>query len=173
MGQGRVAIGRARDDLAAGRPWKARERLRSYLTAYPTDLEALDLLGEVHYEMRDLPAAGAVWTLSLRDDHRSRQAVTALHEEHPRARALLGALNVRAPLEAWPPEVQERLRALQADAAARGVSWAPGGVHAEQAPKWAVGETLALGGCLLALLVLIACTAIGLVVAVGWLVGVA
>jgi hypothetical protein len=40
------ALRRAREDLAAGRPWKARERLRSYVNAYPTDDEALELLAD-------------------------------------------------------------------------------------------------------------------------------
>jgi len=55
------AVERARRDIADGRPWKARERLRSYLAAQPTDPAALDLLGEVNHAMGDLPAAGAAW----------------------------------------------------------------------------------------------------------------
>ena len=54
------AVAQARADLAHGREWKARERLVAHLAdAY--DTEALELLGEVQYAMRDLPAAGAAW----------------------------------------------------------------------------------------------------------------
>ena len=52
------AVQRARADLDAGREWKARERLVGHL-AGEFDAEALELLGEVNYAMRDLPAAGA------------------------------------------------------------------------------------------------------------------
>ena len=93
---------------AAGRPWKARERLRSYVNAFPTDEEALELLGEVHYAMGDLPAAGAAWILCKRDDERTREAIEALRDES-------ALLRVRAPLESWPPVVQERLRAFGAE----------------------------------------------------------
>ncbi len=54
------AVERARADLAAGRAWKARDRLTGHL-ADSQDPEALELLGEVHYGMGDLPAAGAAW----------------------------------------------------------------------------------------------------------------
>ena len=50
------AVQRARADLEAGREWKAREGLLAHLAgAY--DAEALELLGEVNFVMRDLPAA--------------------------------------------------------------------------------------------------------------------
>jgi hypothetical protein len=54
------AVAQARAELAAGREWKARERLVAHL-ADVYDPEALELLGEVQYAMRDLPAAGAAW----------------------------------------------------------------------------------------------------------------
>ncbi|MFC0003214.1 hypothetical protein [Micromonospora siamensis] len=62
------AVARARADLAAGRPWKARNRLTGVLV-HRQDREVLDLLATVHHEMRDLPAAGAitvvVWFLAM------------------------------------------------------------------------------------------------------------
>ena len=52
------ALERARDDLAAGRPWKARDRLTGVLANTPADQEALELLGEIAFAAGDLPAAG-------------------------------------------------------------------------------------------------------------------
>ena len=72
---------RARADLAAGREWKARERLVSYL-AGEYDAEALDLLGEVSYTMRDLPAAGAAWFGTGRRGKDVDEAVEAWRERH-------------------------------------------------------------------------------------------
>jgi hypothetical protein len=166
-----AAIERARKDRAEGRPWKARERLRSFLTAYPADQTALDLLGEIYYEMGDLPAAGAAWFLCTRDDSASREAIAALRREHERStRGLLGALRVRAPFEAWPPPVQERLRSIQAEAARRGVEWEPAATRADEPEyKPTVGENVALAGCLVVAVALAACTVVGLVVAAGWL----
>lgn len=120
MGQRTGAIERARRDLADDRPWKARERLRSYLTAHPADQPARDLLGEVEWAMRNVPAAGAAWFLTERDDARAREAIAVLqHEQRGPARKLIGALGISAglvlarSLDPWPPVVQERLRGLR------------------------------------------------------------
>jgi len=53
-------VDRAKADLAAGRAWKARDRLTGALVARADD-ELLGLLGEVYFAMGDLPRAGAVW----------------------------------------------------------------------------------------------------------------
>ena len=75
------AVARARADLAAGREWKARERLVGHLAgAY--DAEALELLGEVSYAMRDLPAAGAAWFGTARRGEDVDEAVEAWRERH-------------------------------------------------------------------------------------------
>lgn len=73
------ALARARADLEQGRLWKARDRLAG-LMATRTDDEVLDLLGQVHFQMRDLPAAGALWFVTGRDDADARAAIDAWHE---------------------------------------------------------------------------------------------
>ncbi|NYG06798.1 hypothetical protein BJ986_001285 [Phycicoccus badiiscoriae] len=75
------AVLRARADLEAGREWKARERLVGHL-AGEFDAEALELLGEVNYAMRDLPAAGAAWFGTARRGHDVDEAVEAWRERH-------------------------------------------------------------------------------------------
>ncbi len=77
----RGAVARARADLEAGREWKARDRL-SGLLADRYDAEALDLLGEVSYRMRDLPAAGAAWFGTPRRGADVEAAVEAWRERH-------------------------------------------------------------------------------------------
>lgn len=129
MGQGESGIERARRDLAEGRPWKARDRLGSYLGAHPADQQALDLLGEVRWTMRDLPAAGAAWFLTERDDERAQEAIGVMRREYARSlNGLLGALNVRlAPDDpAWPRSVAARLRELAVEAERQEIRWDPG-----------------------------------------------
>jgi hypothetical protein len=75
------AVQRARADLAAGREWKARDRLVGHLADH-YDAEALELLGEVHYAMRDLPAAGAAWFGTTRRGKDVDEAVAAWRERH-------------------------------------------------------------------------------------------
>ena len=77
----RDAVARARADMAVGREWKARERLLGHL-AEGYDAQALELLGEVHYAMRDLPAAGAAWFGTNRRGADVDEAVAAWRERH-------------------------------------------------------------------------------------------
>jgi hypothetical protein len=77
----RGALARAHADLEAGREWKARDRL-SGLLADHYDAEALDLLGEVSYTMRDLPAAGAAWFGTRRRGPEVEAAIEAWRERH-------------------------------------------------------------------------------------------
>lgn len=74
-------VGRARADLAAGRAWKARDRLLGHL-ADTMDPEALELLGEVQYSMGDLPAAGAAWFGTSRRGKDVDAAIEAWRERH-------------------------------------------------------------------------------------------
>ncbi len=74
-------LARARADLRHGRSWKARDRLAGHLTSH-RDPEALDLLGQVHYDMGDLPAAGAAWFGSARRGADVDEAVAAWRERH-------------------------------------------------------------------------------------------
>ena len=80
-GQPSSAVQRARADLDAGREWKARERLVGQLAA-EFDAEALELLGEVNYAMRDLPAAGAAWFGTARRGKDVDEAVEAWRERY-------------------------------------------------------------------------------------------
>lgn len=74
-------VDRARGDLQSGRSWKARDRLAGHVIDH-RDPEALDLLGQVYYDMGDLPAAGAVWFGSARRGADVDQAVAAWRERH-------------------------------------------------------------------------------------------
>jgi hypothetical protein len=74
-------LARARADLAAGRPWSARNRLNGVI-AHRQDFEALDLMATVHYEMGDLPAAGGLWYVIGRDDDVARRSIAAWLEHH-------------------------------------------------------------------------------------------
>lgn len=75
------AVQHARADLEAGREWKAREGLLAHL-AGEYDAEALELLGEVYYAMRDLPAAGAAWFGTARRGQDVDDAIVAWRERH-------------------------------------------------------------------------------------------
>ncbi|MBM6401662.1 DUF6584 family protein [Phycicoccus sonneratiae] len=76
------AVERARADLEAGRPWMARDRLLGALPHRP-DEGLVDLLAEVHVLMHDLPAAGALWFATGRDDEAARDAVTVWAARFP------------------------------------------------------------------------------------------
>lgn len=74
-------LAQARADLEAGQEWKAREALAA-LVSREYDPEALELLGEVHQAMRDLPAAGAAWFATTRRGADVDEAVAAWRERH-------------------------------------------------------------------------------------------
>jgi hypothetical protein len=76
-------IERARADLAAGRGWKARDRLAGALVDRADD-ELLELLGDVYFAMGDLPAAGAVWFGSTRTGQDVEAAEGAWRERYGR-----------------------------------------------------------------------------------------
>ena len=110
---------RARGELAAGRPWKARQRLEGALANDPTNQDVLELLGEICFEMGDLPSAGAYWFLTERDGEDVAAAHAALAERWPTPRALFAALPVKARVDAYPARVRARLEALLADESTR------------------------------------------------------
>ena len=76
-----AVVVRARRDVAAGREWRARDRLADHLAEH-YDAEALDLLGDVLFAMRDLPAAGAAWFGTSRRGQDVDDAVEAWREQH-------------------------------------------------------------------------------------------
>ena len=106
---------RARADVAAGRLWKARERLEGSLANDAANQDVLTLLGEISFRMGDLPTAGPFWFLTDAAGHDVAGADAALHERYPTARALFTALPLKAPLNAYPPRVQTRVEALLHD----------------------------------------------------------
>ncbi|NNG38476.1 hypothetical protein HJ588_04200 [Flexivirga sp. ID2601S] len=75
------AIERARADVGAGRLWKARDRLVGLLLQRQDD-EVLDLLADVYYRMGDLPAAGALWFVTGRDDDSAHVAGAAWRQRY-------------------------------------------------------------------------------------------
>jgi hypothetical protein len=124
---------RAREDLVNDRHWEARDRLTGFLANHPTDQSTLEFLGELCFLQRDLPAAGRYWYLTSRDDESARAARSALEERcGNRAANIISVVKPRAPIHEWPPPVQQRLRALQAEAHREGFRWDPA---AEDAPS--------------------------------------
>jgi hypothetical protein len=119
------SLERARDDLRNGRPWRARDRLESYVSQQPLDVEALELLGDVLFDMGDLPRAARYWLLTQRDDVRFDAAYGALREVFPRPDHLLAVLPIRPPLSEYPDVARGRIERLVGDAAAIGVVWEP------------------------------------------------
>lgn len=111
------ALERARNDLAAGRLWKALDRITGAVAACPSDQAVLELAGEVFFEMGDLPRAGAYWFLTEKDGPEVESALNALKQRHGAgALGLIAALPVRAGIDAFPPKVRERLSQLQQEA---------------------------------------------------------
>ncbi|MBY8871345.1 hypothetical protein K7640_05750 [Micromonospora sp. PLK6-60] len=154
---------RARADLAAGRPWKALDRLNGVL-AHRQDHEVLDLLATVHYEMRNLPAAGAAWFVLDHDDDAARRAIAAWREQHgtdiARWHSIPAPLRRHvhtAPLEGL------REAARRADkGAARDL-----GPAGEPGAWW---EPVVFGGgCLVVLFCFLALVGIGIWTVVGWI----
>lgn len=123
---GYPAVSKARQDREAGRLWKARDRLGSLLRLDPADQETLVLLGEVHFEMGDLPNAGRYWFLTEREGPEADAALAALHERYPFP-DLLSQIPARARSEQYPATVQTRLRELHERAAQSGIKWDPRG----------------------------------------------
>ncbi len=76
-----AVVRRARAEVQAGRLWKARDRLVGSLSQ-GYDPVALDLLGEVHAAMQDLPRAGAAWFGTSRRGEDVDEAVAAWRERY-------------------------------------------------------------------------------------------
>ena len=183
------AVRRARADLAAGREWKARERLVGHLAA-EYDAEALELLGEVSYAMRDLPAAGAAWFGTSRRGKDVDESVEAWRERYGDHFAQMWS---SLPRSVRALEGNKRVDALRRRAEQVGSSGGTGGGSGPGLPAKApagqaqagqaqagpthAGDDSGEGGAdaatiiALALGVLfVACAVIGLVTVLGWLV---
>lgn len=124
-------LGRATDDLAAGRPWKARERLASFVASTGRyDRRVLSLLGDVCYAMADVPEAGRWWLLAGRAGPEVETAIDVFVQESGRdpqriARQLPSAIAWRD----YPEEVRDRLARL---GVAPDTSETPGGATETQ-----------------------------------------
>ena len=111
------AVERARADLAAGRAWKARDRLLGALAAAPADQELLGLLGEVQHGMGDLPAAGRAWFCTERSGPEVDHALEAWRERHGgSAYEMWTDLPRRLRAEDLPPVPARRVARLRQDA---------------------------------------------------------
>jgi hypothetical protein len=106
-------VERARADLAAGEPWRARERLNGAFANDRGNAEIIEMLGEVYAQMGDLPAAGRWWYLSAADDGRHDEARAAYEARHGhRAEEIRGQLPRFGPDLTLAASVLERLEAI-------------------------------------------------------------
>ena len=146
-----VDLTRVQADIAAGRLWKARDRLLGLRSAAPADQGVLELLGRVLADMGDLPGAGLAWFLTEGDDPRRGDALRAMHERHRGPDAVAQALTVRARIDEFPPAVAERLRELS-----RQVPWwepRPRRSRPADPKPSALPGLLGVAGCLVAAVV--------------------
>jgi len=168
-----------REEVEAGRLWKARDRLQGHFRDDPANADVLDMLGAVHFAMGDLPLAARYWWLTERDDEHAVSARSAFHERFgTRAANVLGALPRPAAPEHYPPGVRARLEALVAAATDEGVRWGPSdwrplpgagtsgdaGRRHQPSKLAQLRVTLLLGG-------VVALMIIGVISVVGWLIG--
>lgn len=175
-------VEQARTAIADGAPWRARDLLVRHLDTHH-DPEALALLGEVYHDMRDLPAAGAVWFAAGAKGPDVDAAVAAWREssgdDFPTMwRSLPASVRVD-PQSARLEALRERARGLDAsvdepgtgrprDEEASAVSGAEdrdsgddeeeGGMDAAQFIAWIAAAAF------------VACGVVGLVTVLGWLV---
>ena len=106
-------VERAKAELAAGRAWKARDRLLGAVAGYPADQAVLGMLGEVLFRLGDLPEAGRYWYLTARTGADVDAAIEALVERCGRSpEQLARSLPLVAPVDAYPAAVAARLDGL-------------------------------------------------------------
>lgn len=164
------AIDRAESALAEGRLWKARDHLQGAVSQSPPSQRVLEMLGDVLWQMGDAPRAGATWYLTDRDDERAQEAFSAMNERYGGAIALVDAIPIKGPLDAYPPLAQQRLIDLQEKSRRLGYNWEPRpeGASRVEVRTWKdkVGDfiSIAMG---LGLLSLVIAGLYGLV-ALGW-----
>jgi hypothetical protein len=155
-----AAVQRARADIAAGREWKARDRLVGHL-ADRYDAEALELLGEVHYAMRDLPSAGAAWFGTARRGKDVDEAVEAWRERHADQ---FGQMWRSLPRTVRDREGNKRVDALRA----RAERDAPAPMSAPAPAKGGVDAAVVIA--VLVGVLFVACALVGLVTVLRWIV---
>ena len=160
----RGALAQARADLAAGREWRARERLVAHL-AETYDPQGLELLGEVQFAMRDLPAAGAAWFGTSRRGEDVDAAVDAWREQYSDH---FPAMWLSLPAPVREHEGNKRVDALRRRATAvpapASEATAPGEPEGSGGFDAAVVVALVLAG------LFVVCAVIGFVTVLMWLV---
>ena len=120
-GDGATASGplrAAREAREAGQLWKARDLLGAYVEG-ERDTEALGELGEVLFEMGDLPRAGAVWFAAGAKGEDADAAVAAWREQaHDDFAVMWASLPASARSQPRPRRIEAlRERALNSEAA--------------------------------------------------------
>lgn len=163
-------VGAAREARRAGRLWQARDLLAAHVEG-TKDPEALAELGEVLYEMGDLPRAGAVWFAAGAKGPQVDAAVAAWREQTGDDFAVMWAsLPASARTKPRPRRLEAlRERALKSEVAAvsdvaaadRAAGTADDGEDSGFDASWLIAWVLA------ALFVVLA--VIGFVTALGWL----
>lgn len=122
-----AVLERASDDISAGRLWKARDRLTTFVKAEPANQEGLELLGEVHLRMGDHPSAGRFWLLTERSGPEVELALQAFEERWgSNLGEKLKMVPAREPFDAYPPSVRARIDAFAQQAREAGIEWPPG-----------------------------------------------
>jgi tetratricopeptide (TPR) repeat protein len=119
-------LDRARADIDAGRIWKARDRLTAAFKHDPSNQRLLALLGEVYFEMGDLPHAGRLWILTDREGTKADAALSAFEERwggNPGEKLKMVPFN--GTINDYPSPARERIGALQDEAHRNGIEWPP------------------------------------------------
>ncbi|MGL4175583.1 MAG: hypothetical protein ACRCSN_05850 [Dermatophilaceae bacterium] len=161
------AVERARGALDGGVRWRARDILEQHV-ADERDPAALALLGEVLYDMGDLPRAGAVWFGAGRRGPAVDEAVAAWREQAgDDFLAMWRSLPASVRAEPRPPRI-EALRARAADTAGGDPDEADDAAPAEDTDGGGADAARVIAWLLAALFVV--CAVIGAVTALGWLV---
>jgi hypothetical protein len=173
MTEGRTAsepVRRAREAREQGQLWKARDELVAHVEG-TRDTEALVELGEVLFEMGDLPQAGAVWFAAGAKGRDVDAAVAAWREQaHDDFAVMWRGLPASARAQPRPRRLEAlRERALSSEAATVAEVAAAdeaAGVAGEEISgfdaAWFIAWVLAVGFVVLAL--------IGVVTVLGWLI---
>jgi hypothetical protein len=111
-----AVLDRAHEDLRRNQMWLARRRLEGYIGASGYHPEVLELLGDVCWQMGDVPAAGRYWFFTPVDNDAKRTAVEVfVRQNNGRGAQILSQLPrklVRSRLARYPADVQRRLQIL-------------------------------------------------------------
>lgn len=167
MGAVTDALARARADLENGRAWKARDRLTGLL-AHRQDPDVLELLATVHQEMQDLPAAGALWFVTGRDDDLARSSIEAWRERYRSDEALWHSIPAPIRREVRAPDLGSLRQAAMSEAG----RFARPRPHPTEEHDEAWWEPVVFGGLALAFVVgFVATLGIGLWTLGRWVLG--